>query len=367
MAFLLPSFQSRASWRTALVVALQLLGWGAYAGIYYFSLREYQPFPDIALKQSLVAAGLGLVVSSLLGGGYWRWEVSRMQPLKKTGIILLGSAASGVVWHLGVQWGSAWVNPFIVPVAPHLGLEGTPLLGHLSAYPSVLLVWSGFYFGIAYWREQQRQQEQLLQADAEAQRAQLRALRYQLNPHFFFNALNTIGALADTDPQLVKDVVRKLSGFLRYTLLDEEDLVTPLEDEVRAVEHYLAIEKIRFEDDLQVDVQMSHEAREQAIPSFLVLPLVENAVKHGQRTSPTPLRVHLTGTIENDTLVVEVANTGHWREKNGASSGTDTGLDNVRTRLQAQYPDRHDFTLTEAEGWVRARIAIHTDALEGHE
>ena len=189
-------------------------------------------------------------------------------------------------------------------------------------------------------------------------------LRYQLNPHFFFNALNTIGALADENPQRVKTAVRELSGFLRYTLLDEEALNVPLRDEVEAAEHYLAVEKIRFEDDLHVAVDLDAEAGRWVVPSFLVLPLVENAVKHGQYTSPTPLRIRVTGTVAEAALVVEVANTGHWREEAPNGDGTGTGLDNVRRRLKAQHPDQHRLTFREDDGWVHVRIEIDTAALD---
>nr|WP_272502137.1 histidine kinase [Salinibacter ruber] len=190
-------------------------------------------------------------------------------------------------------------------------------------------------------------------------------LRYQLNPHFFFNALNTIGALADENPQRVKTAVHELSGFLRYTLLDEEALNVPLRDEVEAAEHYLAVEKIRFEDDLRVDVSLDGAAGRQVVPSFLVLPLVENAIQHGPYTSPTPLHVRMTGTLTEDVLVVEVANTGHWRAPPDAD-GTGTGLDNVRRRLATQHPDRHRLAVTEDDGWVRVRIELDTDALNPH-
>jgi len=263
-------------------------------------------------------------------------------------------------------WGVDWVNPFIAPVVGVTALrpgEGSILSG-LAAFPIIMLAWSGLYLGLVQWVEQQRQERRLLRADAEAQRAQLRMLRYQLNPHFFFNALNTIGALADENPQRVKTAVRELSGFLRYTLLDEEALDAPLRDEVAATEHYLAVEKIRFEGDLQVEVDLDAEAGRRVVPSFLVLPLVENAVKHGQYTSPRPLRIRVTGTITEGALAVEVANTGHWREEGSTSDGTGTGLDNVRRRLEARHPDRHRLTVSEDDGWVCVRIEIDTESLD---
>jgi LytS/YehU family sensor histidine kinase len=97
-----------------------------------------------------------------------------------------------------------------------------------------------------------------------------------------------------------------------------------------------------------------------------VLPLVENAVKHGPHTSPMPLRIRVTARRTEEALAIEVANTGHWRDSPPGPDSTDTGLDNVRTRLQTQYPEQHDLVLTEEDGWVRARIEIDTDAFDSH-
>lgn len=349
---------SRFSSRQAVALVGQLIWWGTYVGLYYLSLRAYQPFPDLARAKALITGSFGVGVSSVMGWMYNRWEISDQSLPKTAGVILATSVGIGLLWYQGSQWGAEWVNPFIAPVAPYLGVNGSPLLDHVVAFPLVLLLWSGVFLGITIYRKQQRQRQHLLRADAEAQRARLQALRYQLNPHFFFNALNTIEALATERPERVTEVVQQLSGFLRYTLLDEEDLETPLHAEVQAIEHYLAVEKIRFEDDLHVEIDVSPNAGDTLVPSFLVLPLVENAVKHGQRTSPTPLRIRVRGTIENETLKVEVGNTGRWREVNPESVGTDTGLDNVRTRLTTQYPDRHEFNVLEDEGWVRALIEI---------
>jgi len=349
--------------------ALHLTGWLLYGIVYYLTLRSYQPFGDVLWKQTAIAAGTGLLLSAGLGVTYRALEVRRLSPVGEVVAALVGSVAVGLLWYQLKAWGADWVDPFIAPVTA-VGFfrpgEGS-ILSSAPAFPVLMLVWSGFYLSIAHWWGEQQEERRRLQADAEAQRAQLRALRYQLNPHFFFNALNTIGALADENPQRVKTAVRELSGFLRYTLLGGEALEAPLHDEIAAAEHYLSVEKIRFEDDLQITVEVSDEAGRQVVPSFLVLPLVENAVKHGQRTSPSPLRVRLRGTLADDALTIEVANTGHWRDDGLGPDGTGTGLDNVRDRLQAQYPDQHAFSVTDDDGWVRVRIEIDRDALDGPE
>jgi hypothetical protein len=349
-----------------LAIGMQLVGWSAYGVVYYVTLRPYNPFPDIILKQTLIAAGSGLVLSTLLGLAYRRGRVAQLHPVGEALAVFIGALATGLLWYQIKAWGADWVDPFEMPVIAIVSVlpgEGS-MLSRMEAFPIVLLVWSGFDRGIAHWYERQRQQRRVLQADAAAQRAQLQMLRYQLNPHFFFNALNTISALADDNPRCVKTMVNELSGFLRYSLLNTDTLTVPLHEEIEAVEHYLAVESIRFEDDLQVAIDVEPAAGRCTVPAFLVFPLVENAVKHGQRTSPFPLRLRLTAHRTDEALTIDVANTGRLRAADAVrDESTGTGLSNVRARLAAQYPDSHTFTLTEDDGWVRARITIDTAAL----
>mgnify|MGYP003869108785 CR=1 FL=1 len=351
------------------MAGLHLTGWLLYGVVYYLTLQPHQPFADILWKQTAIATGTGLLLSTGLGVAYRALDVRRLHPVGEVSTALVGSIAVGLLWYQLKAWGADWVDPFIAPVTPFGGFrpgDGS-LLSSAPAFPVVMLVWSGFYLSLTHWQGEQQEERRRLQADAEAQRAQLRALRYQLNPHFFFNALNTIGALADENPPRVKAAVRELSGFLRYTLLDDDSLTVPLRDEIQAAEHYLAVEKIRFEDDLQVEIDVSDAAARRVVPSFLVLPLVENAVKHGQRTSPSPLRIRLTGALTTDTLTLAVSNTGHWRDDADDVDGTGTGLANARRRLEARYPDHHQVSVVEEDGWVRVHIELATDALNRHE
>jgi LytS/YehU family sensor histidine kinase len=298
--------------------------------------------------------------------------------------VVAGVLGGGLAWAALAASAAEAIDPFEQP-APFFGPSGTstPRPPRL-VYVAALAVWSGLYLALRTWQRQRTQARRLLEADAAASTARLQMLRYQLNPHFFFNALNTISALADEEPARVKTVVSRLSGFLRYTLLDADALVVPLGEEVAAARRYLDVEQIRFEDDLEVQVDVPPAAATRRVPAFVLLPLVENAVKHGLRTSPVPLRVRLTarldeaeddgaeggassgaagaGASEAATLVLTVANTGTLRADDAgadAAPGTGTGLANVRARLAAHYPARHRVTLTEtADGWVRARLTL---------
>jgi two-component system, LytTR family, sensor kinase len=223
------------------------------------------------------------------------------------------------------------------------------------------VLWSFLFLAAAQWKAERAHERRLLQSEALAHEAQLRMLRYQLNPHFLFNALNSIGALAGEAPHRIQRMVGELSGFLRYSLLEQEQLEVPLGEEIRAVAHYLEVEKVRFEDDLDVQIDVDPLAAKRLVPAFLVLPLVENAIKHGRRISAMPLRVRVAGRVEAGALLIDVQNTGCWVDAIHTSdpiAGTGTGLRNLRERLTAHYQGRHQFDVREEAGWVHARIRI---------
>jgi len=214
--------------------------------------------------------------------------------------------------------------------------RGIPLLG-----------WTLLYLGIKAWREWKLQEQRTEKANLLAQTAQLQMLRYQLNPHFLFNAMNSIRALIDENETKARELITELSEFLRYSLDSKDYSDVPLKDEIEAIRHYFAIQKKRYEDKLEVVYDIEPQSAEFPVLSFLVHPLVENAVKYGMRTSPLPLVVHLKANILDGSLMIEVSNTGRWVEPGDQEghprAGTGTGLDNVRRRLENAFPGRHRF------------------------
>jgi two-component system LytT family sensor kinase len=342
-----------------LLAAFQLVFWSLWATIFFLLVRPHHPFADILLRQTVAVAAIGLACSAML---------ERLQTLLHARTprfgafvsIPLGSVLLGLAWYALADWASDGLDPFLfTPVRVPGGELFAP--AQVTTFVAVLLLWSLLYLALVYWRDQRAQRERVLRAEALAQEARLRMLRYQLNPHFLFNALNSIGALAVEAPQRVQRMVGELSGFLRYSLLEPDRLEVPLGEELRAVAHYLEVEKVRFEDDLDVHISLEQAAAERTLPAFLVLPLVENAIKHGQRTSAMPLRIDVAARTEGSALVIEVKNTGKWVAASrpaASTAGTDTGLHNVRERLRAHYHRRHAFEVYEDGGWVHACIRI---------
>jgi len=245
-----------------------------------------------------------------------------------------------------------WSAPALPKVYLLLILQrGIPILG-----------WTLLYLGIKTWREWKEQEVRTAQANALAQTAQLQMLRTQLNPHFLFNAMNSIRALVDEDEKKARELVTELSEFLRYSLDSKEYSDVPLRAEIEAIRHYFAIQKKRYEDKLEVVYDIEPQAVEYPVLSFLVHPLVENAVKYGMRTSPLPLRIELKAAVRDGALQIVVVNTGRWlepgRTEDRPSDGTGTGLENVRRRLENAFPGRHCLEVIEKEGSVQVRLVI---------
>ena len=196
---------------------------------------------------------------------------------------------------------------------------------------------------------------------AQTRNAQLEMLRYQLNPHFLFNALISIADLVQEDAKQAVRALRTLMAYLRYALQPAGLPTVPLSEEVKAVQSYLEIEKVRFEERLQMSIDTTPEADSYYVPGFMLQPLVENAVKYGMRTSPMPLAIAITaGVNEHGALHLEVSNTGSLiiPEHTTKPEGTGTGLRNIRERLQVLFPERHEISLLEENGKVYVRIVL---------
>jgi hypothetical protein len=200
--------------------------------------------------------------------------------------------------------------------------------------------------------------------------ARLEVLRYQLNPHFLYNALNSIYSLVLTAPPAAAGMVLRLADFCRVALDRRREEHTTVGAEFDKLSLYFEIEKVRWGDSLHIEVRADESARRAALPPFLLLPLVENAMKYGGQTSPDELRVRVRAAIATDgrgasVLVLEVANTGEWVEHppGAPNRSSGIGLNNLRQRLQRQHPNRHDVAIDARGGWVTVTLRIADPAL----
>ena len=253
-------------------------------------------------------------------------------------------------------------------------------------WPLTLLgAWSALYFAINYFLQVEEQADRLERLEMQATSAQLAMLRYQLNPHFLFNTLNSISTLVllkQTAP--ANAMLTRLSSFLRHTLVTEPGGKVTVEQEVEMLKLYLDIERMRFEDRLQTDFRIEPGAGDACIPSMLLQPLVENAIKYGVSPQEEGATISLIAQIAGSRLRVTVTDTGpgihHTVRPEGGSQGgipdgmlersrrttsTGVGLANIRDRLAQAYGDDHRFEIRSPDsGGFTVNIEIPYEAAE---
>jgi hypothetical protein len=352
---------------------LNLGGWLAFGVAMMIGWLDVHPW-EVVLATTPVYILIGFLLSLLLGLAYDRLGVGPASFSRALAISVAGSYVAGALWTVAYYYyrhhGAAALHSVIVGAPSSLAfrhewiLDGTLVNGALP-----LLGWSLVRLGLQYNTALREQREQALRAVAAARDAQLRMLAYQLNPHFLFNTLNSIRALINEDRQRAREMVTALSGYLRYALVERPLHVALLEEEVASVRGYLAIEQVRFEERLDVKVEVDPAALRCEVPAFLLNPLVENALKHGAPGAggvPLVLRVEAR-LVEPDRLRLVVENTGRWASgrttaRDGSEEVDDlpggVGLANVRARLAALHPAEHRIEVEEADGRVRVLVEL---------
>ena len=237
--------------------------------------------------------------------------------------------------------------------APHLYLAA-------SLWPRFWFfsIWSLLYFLIRGFLEARQMQRDLRTADVRRRDAELLMLRAQMNPHFLFNALNTMLGESDGNPRLAL-VVRGVSDYMRYALANRRNLFVPLADEAEALERYADVERVRFGDELEIVISIDPRTHNLPVPGVFMQPLVENAIKHGRETSQRPMRIRVETRFEDNLLVIRVSNTGRWNPE-GAVEGhpSGAGLDILRRQLELLYPGRSCLDVGEKDSLVVAEITL---------
>jgi len=219
----------------------------------------------------------------------------------------------------------------------------------------LLTSWAGFYFGINYYLTLRDETERALQSARLADQAQLKMLRYQLNPHFLFNTLNAISTLVlEKDGRHANEMLTQLSSFLRYSLDSDPLQKTTLAEELRALELYLNIERTRFGPRLTFTKNIDEETREAMVPSLILQPAIENAIKYAIGKMEDGGEIAITAQRDGKMLCLQVCDNGPEAPQNPESlladkQGTGVGLINMRERLTHLYGDDCSFNLSRIE------------------
>jgi LytS/YehU family sensor histidine kinase len=249
--------------------------------------------------------------------------------------LLAASAATGVV--LGATFLGLTLWAF-----PGARVNGGMVTVTLFNSSALALLWLLLYAGVHHVRIYEGARTAHLRTELAAQSAQLQLLRAQLNPHFLFNALNSIRALIQEEPARAQDAVTQLSGILRHSLAAERTDTVPLHVEMDAVRDYLRLEELRLEERLRTTIDLDDRTLEMPIPSMLVQTLVENAIKHGISLRPSGGFLTVASRFEGGDLRLEVMNSGRIVE---TGAGTRLGLANARARLALLFGEDAELTL----------------------
>ncbi|NQT27577.1 histidine kinase [candidate division KSB1 bacterium] len=323
---------------------VQIMGWMVYASFYFFHLLMFRN-PDLMdIHRIAIIFVCGFIVTSLLRLVYHKIDYRACSLWFLCISVFLISFLAANVWF----WASRFIS--LTTISGSTGfmkwLQGArfPNLIAPLFFDTILFVsWSALYFSIKIWIEWNHQREQAENSMFLAEKAQLQMLRYQLNPHFLFNTLNSIRALIIENKKAAKQMITELSEFLRYSLISKDFPIVPLKQEIEAIRQYLAIEKRRYEDKLEILIQMDSAATDYPILSFLIHPIVESAVRQGMRGDVMPLKINIQASVKKGALKVDVCSTGNWTptkdDQTCDMSGPRNGLENVQRRLQTTCPE----------------------------
>ena len=210
----------------------------------------------------------------------------------------------------------------------------------------VLFVWCTLYFSIKQWQQSAREKERLILAEAEARDARLRALRYQLNPHFLFNSLNAVSTLVlDGNASAATQMLAQIGDLLRTSLDSEVAVEAALSQEIQFTERYLAIEHTRLGNRLRFEIDAPAETLDALVPSMLLQPLVENAVRHGVSPLVEGGTIAIRSALHDGRLRLMVGNSGRRNAVRHQGNVNGIGLANTAERLQTLYGNNHTFSL----------------------
>ncbi|MBS0474053.1 MAG: histidine kinase [Proteobacteria bacterium] len=350
--------KNRAFWR------LQAAGWGGAMLLRAMSgLANGLALSFLVLV--LIATITGFSITLILSVVY-RQLINR-RPIVTWGVTAIVLAVAVALY----AFVDAWVNGL------YYGDAGAGFaqrfIGLFYIDLTLLGAWTALYYMVNFFLQIEEQNDQLIRLENQATQAQLAMLRYQLNPHFLFNTLNSISTLVllkQTEP--ANAMLSRLSSFLRYTLVNEPTGRVTVAQEVDTLKLYLEIERMRFEERLRTSFRIDPVTQDALLPSLLLQPLVENAIKYAVSPQESGAEITIAAQLVGQNLRITVSDTGPGLQSGAASNrfagvtfdggepvSTGVGLANIRDRLAQAYGEDHRFeTMEPPEGGFAVLIEL---------
>jgi two-component system LytT family sensor kinase len=318
----------------------QLFGWSLLIVVEYIAYLLEDGFDPDTLYLAIANIFLGITLSHLYRLMIRRWNWVRLPFFRLAPRVLL----SVFVLALIMTMVNLPMDRLIVP--QHLIDEPWPLFGYIMTWGKTMLAWVLSYTAYHYVEENRNAEIEKILLKTSIRETEAKVLRSQLNPHFVFNALNSIRALVYENPTKAQQSITQLSNLLRNSLLADRRKTVELREEIKTVEDYLALEKVRYEERLRSHIELDGRTLFWQVPPMMLQTLVENAIKHGVSTAVGGGFIEVKSSLVTDKLHITIRNTGVLGDEK-ASNGF--GLANTAQRLSLLYGPEAEFHIYQED------------------
>jgi two-component system, LytTR family, sensor kinase len=318
-------------------------------GWLFFNIIEIVSYGNVfGFNKLLFLNGfLNMVVGIILTHSY-RSIVLKFNLLKLPSAKLIPRALVLLIFiSVLLSFFNVWLDRLTVPSISNLPIGFVLVWGYMFNWSKYILMWALIYHLFQYWEKSLETERDKYRLEATLKENEYNNLKTQLNPHFLFNSLNGIRTLVDLNPASAKEAITRLSNLLRSSLQMNQYKTVSLRQELETVKDYLAIEKIRFDERLQVNYSIEPNTLEVQVPPMMLQTIVENCVKHGISNIIKGGQILIKTFVENDFLFIEIVNSGQFNPKyNQQSDGF--GISNTIERLRLLFGENAKFDIQNA-------------------
>lgn len=323
----------------------QILGWSTYLGInLFFAFTFREDITSAFFIRILIVAATGVTLTHFMRWVIIKWDILSKSFEKQIGYFFLITISFALLIALVIN---------ISYIQFHLLDEDQLKYSFARRFTAasvnaffLLMLWNLIYFIFHYATRVRNQQIESLKTESLIRDLQLQTIKSHINPHFIFNALNSIRALIDENPTRARQAITELSNILRSSMLADKLETVSLEKELAIVKDYLALEEIRFEERLKVRFEIDEHTLDQQVPPMMLQTLVENAIKHGIGKQILGGEICITSSMNEHNHRIAIINTG---QMNGTYNEDGFGVSATRQRLQLMFGDKASFILKNAD------------------
>jgi len=337
----------------------QVVGWGLFVLIYLFFAFTFERITANFIAKLIIFVGLGVCFSHIMRAVIMRTNVL-LKPLQQQ---LVGFVIITLSFSLTVGALESFLTYLLNLRTPQEEKSTEIKILFNNAFHSFvyLFMWSCIYFIYHYIGKNRKQQVDTLKLEALVKELELKTIKAHINPHFIFNALNSIRALIDENPVRARNAVTELSNILRSSMQAEKLETVAFEKELNIVKDYLALEHIRFEERLKIEYDIEEDTLDLQVPPMMLQTLVENAIKHGISKQLNGGTVKVISCFTDKFHELSVQNTGYLK---GSLNTDGFGLASTENRLHLMFGEKAHFQIREISGnMVEAKIQIPTPLL----